>query len=364
MLISIFGGIKGNYRWLIFNQAVWDFLVSHNYTCANISYPTKSSIPCFYNIKNYFKTSDSSYYDWLTIQQYIIVCIENNPYSALLLLTISRMFALYFPYIYGKLTDKHKMVYTILVFNLAVMIFDIRDLFHTFRGWRIEISNEKCYKIYSNLTNDESYDICMIEKYYEADFWYNFCNTCYNIFTFIMYVKPLICLVLSTIAAGMIGYKIAKQAKFQMKNNQKDFIVSLRISGVIILQTIINIFVFFVEFTRKIPFILAVYFNILTYTSQTYNPAMNYTGYLDLRLPLWFDGPSGLADNAPRQMIRQIRVFIESIIILFLMSGYREAGINFIKFLWFSIMHLQKSYKKFWSTGITHTKVTTISSSR
>ena len=57
-------------------------------------------------------------------------------------------------------------------------------------------------------------------------------------------LKPGICLLISSFSTCMIAFKIAKQAKFQLKHNRRDFFNSTRVAIVIASQTIMNIFIF------------------------------------------------------------------------------------------------------------------------
>uniref|UniRef100_A0AC35F4R1 Uncharacterized protein n=1 Tax=Panagrolaimus sp. PS1159 TaxID=55785 RepID=A0AC35F4R1_9BILA len=67
---------------------------------------------------------------------------------------------------------------------------------------------------------------------------------------------------------------------------------------------------------------------------------------LDFRLPFWLDGSYGLMALIPRRMISQIRVFLDAFIVLVLMTGYREAIINVLKTMYFTLLNPQKTFTK------------------
>uniref|UniRef100_A0A914Y149 Uncharacterized protein n=1 Tax=Panagrolaimus superbus TaxID=310955 RepID=A0A914Y149_9BILA len=113
--------------------------------------------------------------------------------------------------------------------------------------------------------------------------------------------------------------KISKQFKFQKDNNKKDFYHSLRICAVIAFQTILYFFLFCIEAVHNI---------VEHFADMGFQTPIKYEN-----LPKWFSGQFGLGDDAIIHNFIQIRIFVESVIILFVMSGYREAVNRFIKFL-------------------------------
>uniref|UniRef100_A0A914PGI5 Uncharacterized protein n=1 Tax=Panagrolaimus davidi TaxID=227884 RepID=A0A914PGI5_9BILA len=50
IIISLFGGIKENYRWFILYQAIWDFLVVYNFICNK---PTLESLFWHYSAEEW-----------------------------------------------------------------------------------------------------------------------------------------------------------------------------------------------------------------------------------------------------------------------------------------------------------------------
>ena len=358
IVISIFGGIQGNYRWFILNQAMWDLLVSHMYTCSNYTYDyVRPRPPCFYEFKNY---SFLRGFDLTTLKLSIIVSINYNPYSALLLLTASRFVALNFPQLYAKLTKKRRIAWTIAIFNLVIIFCDINNVFSMLKLHRMYYTYEQC-ELELNVTySGNEYDTrCTDRLDYKADFLYRLYDILFNAFTVLMYLKPAICLSLSSIAAFVIMFRVLKQASFQLKHNRNDFLNSLRIAAVLFLQTLLNLFVFVLDFIRKIEAILPIYFGIYLFTSITYDPSQNYDGWLDFRLPLWLDGESGLTDPVPRQMFTQLRVFLECIVTLFIMTGYREAIRDAFKYGYSVLLNPRKTWRKM-TTNFTQTSVTTL----
>uniref|UniRef100_A0A914QNE2 Uncharacterized protein n=1 Tax=Panagrolaimus davidi TaxID=227884 RepID=A0A914QNE2_9BILA len=124
----------------------------------------------------------------------------------------------------------------------------------------------------------------------------------------------------------MIVLRILKQAKFQKKHNKNDFHNSLRIAGVIVLQASINVFALFIV---SFPLFM-----------QTVAP------YVLVQFPVWLIGSYGLLSLVPKHMISQIRVFLDAFIVLILMTGYREAIINFLKTVFFALKNPRKAFQK------------------
>ena len=69
-LISIFCGIKENYRWFILNQAIWDIFVIYNAIC-NFPYDeiTGNFPMCFYSIR----PENNSIFDFLLSSFFILL---------------------------------------------------------------------------------------------------------------------------------------------------------------------------------------------------------------------------------------------------------------------------------------------------
>uniref|UniRef100_A0AC34FPZ5 Uncharacterized protein n=1 Tax=Panagrolaimus sp. ES5 TaxID=591445 RepID=A0AC34FPZ5_9BILA len=65
---------------------------------------------------------------------------------------------------------------------------------------------------------------------------------------------------------------------------------------------------------------------------------------VDLQLPEWLDGAYGLTENL--QTLRQLRIFLEAIIVLSIMTGYREAIAAFIKFVFNVVKDPRKAYQR------------------
>uniref|UniRef100_A0A914PDH0 Uncharacterized protein n=1 Tax=Panagrolaimus davidi TaxID=227884 RepID=A0A914PDH0_9BILA len=146
----------------------------------------------------------------------------------------------------------------------------------------------------------------------------------------------------------MIIWKISKQAKFQLKHNRKDFISSVRITVVIGFQTVIYGFGFFIEAYDNFLFVLINNSKLKIRTTRWNNAVgQDYNGYLDLRIAEWFDGTYGLSSDIPRQMIVQFRILIEAFVVLGIMTGYREALIDFVKIVFDFLRHPLKTFKRF-----------------
>ena len=72
--------------------------------------------------------------------------------------------------------------------------------------------------------------------------------------------KPPVCMALTVLFLILIMIKLRKNYKFQKSNNMKSYSNTLRISAVILLQALVNIFLFSLE----------LYKTILTYIFYSY----------------------------------------------------------------------------------------------
>uniref|UniRef100_A0A914QKA5 Uncharacterized protein n=1 Tax=Panagrolaimus davidi TaxID=227884 RepID=A0A914QKA5_9BILA len=134
----------------------------------------------------------------------------------------------------------------------------------------------------------------------------------------------------------MIVLRILKQAKFQQKHNKNDFYNSLRIAAVIVLQTSINVFALCIVSVPQLVVILAPSF----------------------RFPAWLNGSYGLFTSAPKSVILEIRILLDSLIVLSLMTGYREAVIDLLKTVFLALKNPQKTFQKSKSYFCKNTSVT------
>lgn len=142
----------------------------------------------------------------------------------------------------------------------------------------------------------------------------------------------------------MIMARIIKQMKFQFKHNKHDFLGSARISLVLLLQNCLNLVVLFVEFAKNAYFEMYYLFESdneqCTGMDCAFNPVMN------VEFPLWLDDRLGVSDPMSIQTLRQIRVLVESVIVLGIMTGYREALIKAFKFAYNFIKNPRPSDQK------------------
>ena len=325
ILISLFGRIKENYRWFILNQAFWDLLISYYYICGNellffiaeeyLDEPTCGTYA--------FVESDLIYLHWI-----FVAYIRTSPYSALFLLSTSRFLCLFFMNFYEKLTRKRRIFCLIIVFNLVSISLHVDQIFDNGYYDRIDVLFDECMA--ARKAANRSTIWCLDEKYENyKDFILISCDIARKVSAFIVYSKPLIFLFLSSLAAVAIIWRIVKQSKFQFKHNRNDFVNSFRISLVILLQTLINSFVFTLEFVVNLQTILVKTFGIelLNATDRWFCTADACTEFL---LPLWLDGDFGLASAPVLQAIVQLRIFFESLITLIIMTGYREVLVRFV----------------------------------
>uniref|UniRef100_A0AC35FZN1 Uncharacterized protein n=1 Tax=Panagrolaimus sp. PS1159 TaxID=55785 RepID=A0AC35FZN1_9BILA len=99
------------------------------------------------------------------------------------------------------------------------------------------------------------------------------------------------------------------------------FYMSFRIFVVILIQTFMNIFVFLIELIEDLPIIFS-YFGYI------------YWLVTNLRPPSWITGYYGLSDEPMRFTIYQLRILFESIIVLTVMTEYREAIAKALKIIY------------------------------
>ena len=322
MLISIFGPLKEHYRWFILNQALWDLATSYSYICDNwiafIFFGILES-SCFYSFKTTY------------LQDFFAISIETNSYSALALFSFTRFLVLFFPQIYNNLTQNRRIFYTIFVFNFIIIFTNIRNIFSYFAAERQADVINACIN-QTEIDGILDHEFCF--DTFKRDFQYRLFTLLFQVFSCFMFLKPLICLLVSLIAALLIMFKVGKQFKFQLKHNRKNATNSARICIVIFLQTLINLLVFIIECAKDIPLFLQHTLRTGIVTSQA--SWQNYTceGCLVFMLPPWLGGDYGLAFRPVLQGIVQCRILIESLIILFIIPGYRESVVAFIKWIY------------------------------
>ena len=347
ILISLFGSIQETYRWFILNQAIWDLLITYYYICDNsvqLVIYNYWDFRCIYNSDGYF---------W--IYSFLLNCVRTNSYSALLLFSFTRFLCLYFLNFYDKLTNGRKIFYTIFGFNFVIIFVNINELFNYLVYLKYDDYVEVCIPLQKakKLPIDECFDETCHDWICEAY------SILYKIFSGLVFIKPILCLSLSIVAAFAIIFRVAKQAKFQFQHNRKDFMKSVRITLVIASQTLLNSIVFIVEVVANIQEILPSTFAIPLLTSSfLYSPEL-CTGCWDFRLPHWLDGDFGLASLTVRQAIVQFRVFVESLIVLLLMTGYREDIIKAMKWGFRVAAHPRQTYDNL-KSGVSQSEVFTL----
>ena len=313
IVISIFGRIKENYRWFILNQALWDLLISYYFICDN---------RVAYDIFGIEDPWSCVFYDGEVHYElffFISNTINSNVYSALFLLSFTRFLCLYFMNFYDKLTRNRRIFWLILSFNFIFIFIHINNLFEFLTNDRVAELKGECFDRAEK--NQSKWEDCYVPKFGHDDFRVQLYDTLYAIFSCLVFAKPILCLCFSLFAAAAIIFRIGRQAAFQLKHNRRDFVNSLRVSVVIGLQTVINVCVFGIEFVKNFTS-----FNyLINYLSEV---AVDY-----ILFPPWLDGIHGLSSTAILQAIVQLRIFIESIIVLSIMTGYREALVELIKFV-------------------------------
>ena len=311
VMISLFGGIKENYRWFILNQAFWDLVISYSYICDNwivYMFTGVYTPKCFYHVSIYY------------IKDFFQYTIDSNSYSALLLFSFTRFLALYYPNAYSRLTTKARIFALIFVFNFFIIFTNIHTVFWHFASQRKAFLKSACLQQFGNATAD-----CAAAG--DNDFLMKFYLTLFRVFSCIIFSKPLICLLLSLASAVAIVARIARHFKFQIKHRRQDLKGSIRICVVIVIQTLINLFVFILECFKNIPLFLGNTFNLQINTSSEWqcDDCINFT------LPPWLNVNYGLPSPPILQAIVQGRIFIEAMVILFIMTGYRESIMLSIK---------------------------------
>uniref|UniRef100_A0A914QXF0 Uncharacterized protein n=1 Tax=Panagrolaimus davidi TaxID=227884 RepID=A0A914QXF0_9BILA len=140
----------------------------------------------------------------------------------------------------------------------------------------------------------------------------------------------------------MILTKIGKQANYQLKHNRKDFYISLRVASVIVFQTAINSILVFLEFTESIDDIFFDVFKVHLEKHKECSREWNfYYGAVacvdSFQLPEWLDDDSmefGIEGPTVYPAFKQLRIFLESIIILAVMAGYREVIMKVFKYFY------------------------------
>ena len=168
-------------------------------------------------------------------------------------------------------------------------------------------------------------------EFYEHNFMRKFYEYLGAFFVFFILLKPGICLSLSILATVMIIIRIGRQAAFQIQHNRRDFLGSLRVATVILFQTLINLSLFAIEFVGFVP--------------NLWQP-LNIFGIDADFVTEWRSEALGLTDRHTLQALRQCRILIESIIVLSIMTGYREAIFKAARFAFQFLKNPKKSYQK------------------
>ena len=221
---------------------------------------------------------------------------------------------------YKRLTQGRRLLYLIIGFNLFFILLHGNGLFQYLLQSRKTYLHEKCISEIppKKLDTLDSSELCQRKQ--NADFVHNLYSHLEVGFTFAVLLKPILCLLLSMGATFMIVYRIARQAAFQIKHNRKDFLNSLRISIVILSQVLINFLIFLCEVVQWLDRARNYFDSILS-------------ADVPLPFPPWISSVLGIGDPIMLQAFRQLRIFIECVIILTIMTGYREALITFAKFV-------------------------------
>ena len=240
--------------------------------------------------------------------------LPTNAYSTLVLLSFTRFLCLYFVHFYEKLTRNLRVFYFIIVANLIFILIHTDYVFSYLQNDRSRYLNGTCSGAQNGVKTSSN---CSLTPS-DTDFVYQLYGTLFTCFNVAVNAKPLVCLAISILSAGMIVFRIGKQAAFQIKHNRKDFHNSVRISFVIVFQVLINGFLFLLELLRIL-----------------WSKKNRRTDGVVVQFPSWIESLLQYGDPRMLQTFRQCRIFIESAVILLIMTGYREAIIQFLKYLYY-----------------------------
>ena len=340
-VISIFGGIKENYRWFILNQVFWDLLLCFEYIDDN-------AIQRQF-IRSSFRYRGVSQWFPNDFQPLVNAILETQTYSALFLLCATRVFCLFFMNFYEKLTRNRRILYFIFGFNFVTVALNFVNTYVTeavlareqylYEDCKIKAKNNrkqfsKCYDYYKDYS------------FWPDDFLQNVLNVLRSIFSFIVLFKSTIFLLLSILATILIIFRIAKQASFQLKHNRRDFLNSFRVSLVMVLQTILYSMAFLIYLINFFKTWDNLFSIVISYNGDPcYEDA---SACIRLHLPVWlYSGTYGLADPRILQTIVQLRIFFECVLVIIIMTGYREAIFKFFRFLFKAAYNPWEMYIKF-----------------
>uniref|UniRef100_A0A914QXU3 Dendritic cell-specific transmembrane protein-like domain-containing protein n=1 Tax=Panagrolaimus davidi TaxID=227884 RepID=A0A914QXU3_9BILA len=140
----------------------------------------------------------------------------------------------------------------------------------------------------------------------------------------------------------MILTKIGKQANYQLKHNRRDFYISLRVASVIVFQTAINSILVFLEFTESID---DIFYDVFKVKLEKHKKCRELDFYYPVvsvcvdsfQLPEWLDDDDmefGIEGPTVYPAVKQLRIFLESVIILAVMVGYREVIMKLFKYFY------------------------------
>ena len=130
-------------------------------------------------------------------------------------------------------------------------------------------------------------------------------------------VLPPILLILSDIFAFAVLAKVFKQLNYQFRHNRASMSSTIRIASVIGVQCVMMSFLLF------------------TYFFKSYELFVPFNGGFRANRVLFFEDPpswfSYLMDEGTIQSLNVIRVFLDSFIVLIVLSEYRKNFISFLK---------------------------------
>lgn len=282
ILISIFTRIKDHYQWLILNQALLQSL----FLIASTICPNGDIKQCFVSLEEDCDLDEcsSSFFMRAYIGFSVDLYANYVPYFTLFLLTIVRFFAVSAPLKFIQISNK-KVCFIIIIYD--IFMFVIHLIFGAFVIFCAD-QDSLCFKIGESSI---------------------------SLFPFVLLIPTLFSML-------YIMLLIIKRLKYQIGQQRKTALTSLKVSIVFLLQAIFLLIVIVPSFFgllnlfgfESLLFPIDKYCHkVETYFSYIVNQKFNYDG-ISKRFEL-------------------LIIFVDSFIVLFLLGGYRAEIFRFFKFL-------------------------------
>ena len=274
--------------------------------------------------------SDSDNHVSHVLKSFLFYAVEYALYAPLFLLTLSRFLSMYFHYFQFKSTTKVASI--IIVFNLVFIAAVNLDTWY----WTvINVTSQHKRQACMDACGDRS---CNETEQHNCD-WIGLIDrmqTSITPFRWVQIILPPLLLIFSNICAFSLVIKLIQQVIFRAQTHSQNLGASLRIALVILFQCLTTTFLFVIScFQDYLWYFLNRSFNGLTRQKDIEFIRDSY--------PPWF---RFLVLPETLQCFSMIRIFLDSIVILVVLTSYRNQWIDFIQFILWVILNPKTVIKK------------------